>query len=437
MARRFRPFWLDALLTLLVTGVSAITLGQAAARVGYNTDEGQFIAASGYFQVLFVERRLSGPPWEPAYWTLTQPPMAHYLLGVGLWARGIQPPALNLRYREAEVNPATRARYLERETYRDERRIAEERRIDRPSQAVLEAARAPMLLLAALGVGALYVLGRVLAGPIAGLSAACLLLLTPAMQTLLPRAHAEAPLLFFSVTALLAAVLAARTAPRPAALGWGGLCGLCAGLAAASKLTGMLEVLALGTLAVGAMLAWFASGGRDRLSARTWQWAGLAAGLALLVFVAVNPFLYRDPIGRTRAMLEFRQQEMFGQVALNEAEAVDPQLMRRLALVVDRTFQDLAPISRRTGLALDVALALLGTAGLALRTARLGFPRGAFSAEAVFLVWTVVVGAGLAVNLGLDWSRYYMPTLTLAAVLAGVGVATLVGGIRRFAQAAR
>src|SRR6266508_923739 len=147
MARRFRPVWLDALLTLLVIGVSAVSLGQAAARVGYNTDEGQFIAASGYFQVLFVERRLSGPPWETAYWTLTQPPMAHYLLGAGLWARGIDPPPLNLRYREAEVNPATRARYLERETYRDERRIAEERRIDRPSQATLEAARSPMVLL--------------------------------------------------------------------------------------------------------------------------------------------------------------------------------------------------------------------------------------------------------------------------------------------------
>ena len=142
--------WLDPVLFACLLIAAVVVYVPTAARVGYNTDEGQFIAASEYFDIAFLKHELTGPNWAPNYYTLTQPMLSRFILGAGIRFAGLTPPPLDIHHREADVNPATRGRYLERETYRDERRLAEERRIDRPSNAQLQAARAPMILLSTL-----------------------------------------------------------------------------------------------------------------------------------------------------------------------------------------------------------------------------------------------------------------------------------------------
>ena len=455
----------SSLLPLAVFALTAVVLVQRAAQANYNVDEGQHIATAGYFEVVFLDRDFGGPVWEESYWTLTQPSVPRYILGAALWLSGNPIPRLDPSHRIQEVRAPDRERFWDPRTYQDERRLAAERRVERPGSSQLLAARVPMALLGAGAVALLFLVGRALGGPLAGLVASLGLLLAPLTLALVPRAHAEAPLLFFTLLGLYLGVRAAGGNPspdplpgaergdvgavrepplQPGAGEWGGgrgwpawlvpglLAGLATGLAAASKLTGLLGVAALGGFAVWALLArsWSSAG-----AARSWRWAALAAAVGLVVFVAVNPFLWPDPVGRTAAMLEFRRQELFGQRALNAGDAVPEDLGERATLLLWRSFVGEAPLARRTGLPLDAPLAAIGAGLLAWRALRGRREGGLVGPEAFALVWIATFLVGTAPNLGLDWQRYYLPTVALGLLLVGVGAEALLRAALRRSRA--
>jgi hypothetical protein len=425
--------WLDPVLLAIVVAVAIAVYAPGASRVGYNTDEGQFIAASEYFDIAFIRHELTGPLWAPNYYLLTQPMLSRFILGAGIRFAGLIPPPVDIHHREGEVNPATRGRYLQAETYSDERRLAEERRVDRPSNAVLLAARAPMVLLTVLATGILYVLGRVLAGPLAGLVAAGIALWNPTMLTLLPRAHAEAPLYFGTLVSLLLGLLAARAAPGRASV-WLGLgCGVMAGLTISVKLTAVLLTAALLAYAALAFLVWLP--GRSLVAAVAWRWSMLAVVVSMLVMVAMNPFLYPNPVDRLQQMFAFRQQEMFGQAALSENEALAPGLDVRMPVVAERTLVDLATLRSRLSAPLDAPLVVLGLLAIGYRMTRSRSAQRLLGPEGFMVFCCVMTTLGLTWNIGIDWARYYMPLLTLSSVLTGIGAASLLHILLRTARA--
>lgn len=453
-ARRLRSSVLSpqsSIPAVLVFALAAVVLLRQAGRVGYNTDEGQFIATAQYFEFV-VDGALTGPPWEETYWTLTQPPIPRYVLGAAIRLSGNPLPRVDLNHRIDEVR--NKERYRDPRTFRDEARIAREREVARPSPAVLAAARVPMALFGAGAVALLFLIGRALGGTAAGLVASLGLLAAPLALTLLPRAHSEGPLLFFT---LLGLYLGTRTAdggrrttdhgPRATGNGrratgdgqratdhgrtmWGSalaaplLAGVATGLAAATKLPAVLGLAALGGFAVWSLAVWRWSPARATVA---WRGGALAAVFGVVVFVLVNPFLWPDPIGRSVAMLEFRRQELVGQRALNAGDAVPESLPTRALLLLERTFVTEAPLARRTGLPLDAVLAGVGTFGLGRRALRARREGGLVSREALVLVWVATFFAGTAPNLGLDWQRYYLPTVALGLLLVGVGASALLG----------
>ena len=195
---------------VLVFAVAAwLLLGQAA-RVGYNTDEGQFISTAQYFDIVFRDGQLGGAPWDETYWTLTQPPVTRYILGAAIRLSGNPVPPVDLEHRGEEARGPNRERFLDPAYYRDERRLAEARRVDRPSPAVLQAGRIPMALFGAGAAVLLFLVARTLSGLVGGLVAAAGLLAAPLALQLLPRAHAEGPLVFFTLLGLYLGVRAAR-----------------------------------------------------------------------------------------------------------------------------------------------------------------------------------------------------------------------------------
>jgi hypothetical protein len=214
----------------------------------------------------------------------------------------------------------------------------------------------------------------------------------------------------------------------------GALAGLSVGLSAGSKLTGVLAIVALGGFAAGAFgLALLnrrpslaAQVGPRGVLARSWRWSALAAIVGLAVFLAVNPFLWPDPIGRTREMLAFRQQEMFGQRTLNEELAVPEGVGTRLAFLLRRSALEEPWAARRLGVPLEAILAAIGVGVAAVRIVR-GRRDGALvGPEAVVGTWLLVLILGTAPNLGIDWDRYYLPILALGLVFAGLGAGALV-----------
>lgn len=433
MTTRWRSLAVELLLVALATGLAFAVYQANADRAGYNVDEGQNIAASRHFNAVFLDGCLGEPIWGRNYYTLTQPALTRIMIGAWIWLAHLEAPPLDLRYREAELSPSTRARYLDPRTYRDERKLAEERRVERPSAAVLRAARAPMVLLASLGIGLLYLVGRLLAGPIAGVVAVVVALANPSLLTLLPRAHGEAPLICFTLAVGLLGILAVRAVPTRRAIWLGAATGVFAGLAAAAKLTGLLVPAALGVYAALALAVWLVTRRLD--AAVAWRWSALALLISAIVFYATNPFLYPDPIGRFSEMLAFRQQELFGQRLLSENEAVANGLEHRLPLLLGRTFDDLATLRRHTTVPIEAFLAGLGLITWAARAARRGWA-GVFGSEIWMLTLGGAITLGIAANLGLDWARYYVPLLTLTPLLIGQGAVTLVAGAQALARRA-
>jgi hypothetical protein len=229
------------------------------------------------------------------------------------------------------------------------------------------------------------------------------------------------------------------------ALLWGALAGLAIGLSAGSKLTGVLALAALGGFAAGAFVLARLARRQDvadqvwprAVLERSWRWSALAAVIGLVVFLAVDPFLWPDPIGRTRAMLAFRQQEMFGQRTLNEELAVPEGIGTRLVFLLRRSALEEPWAARRYGVPLEGALATIGIGVAVARIVR-GRRDGALvGPEATVGTWLLVMILGTAPNLGIDWDRYYLPIVAVGLVFAGMGTVALVGVARRIVNRRR
>jgi hypothetical protein len=428
---------------MLVFAASFGVFYERAARVGYNTDEGQAIWPSQYFQFVFLEGRLAGPVWEPNYWVLTQTPVYRYVIGAGIWLGGAASQDLDLDHRRDEVSGPDRSKYLDPATYRDERKLAEQRRVPRPSPEALWAARVPMVLMGAATAVMLYLVAAELSGVIGGLVAASAFMAAPFVLTLLPRAHTEAPFLFFLLLGLWFSIKATRSSRRMVL--YGVLAGVSVGLSAGSKLTGVLALAALvgfaGVAFVLALLArrssFVTEFGAPRACAAAWRWSALAAVVGLVVFVAVDPFLWPNPVERIGMMLQFRQQEMFGQRTLNEELAVPEGIVTRLVFLLSRSALDEPWAAHRLGLPVEAALTVLG-GGVALVRIVRGRRDGALvGPEAVVGTWLLTMIVGSAANLGIDWDRYYLPTVALGLIFAGVGADALVQGVLRIVSKRR
>jgi len=250
MSRRIRLIAETALL-LAVLATAGFVFGTAKAKL--DSDEAEWIGTTRYFQRYVVDHDVSAASWPDEYWTRTQPMVVRYVIGSWLWLRG---------YDLESLDPA----------YDYTRNLNVNRRAGLgPSDELLAEARIPTRALAALAVALLYLVVRVLAGPIGGLVAAVLATGSPYLQEHLIRAKAESTLMVLLLAALLAGVIAlrGRHGRRPS-LRSGIVLGVLLGLAFGAKLTAILAILAVVLWGAWACLAdWLPlSRLRDRGEAR-------------------------------------------------------------------------------------------------------------------------------------------------------------------------
>src|SRR6266540_1617568 len=76
----------EVALVLAVFAAAALLFFTAKAKI--DSDEGNWIGTTRYFETFFVERDFSREAWADGYWTRTQPMIFRYVIGGWLWLRG-------------------------------------------------------------------------------------------------------------------------------------------------------------------------------------------------------------------------------------------------------------------------------------------------------------------------------------------------------------
>jgi 4-amino-4-deoxy-L-arabinose transferase-like glycosyltransferase len=392
----------EIVLVLALAVVAALSIGRAPAKQA--GDEANWLGTARFFLVLFVRHDTSAESWPDSYWTRTQPMIPRYIMGGWLWARGLD-------YEGLDPNYDHRRKWFSN--------VAEGKA---PSEMILTEARIPMRGLTVVAALLLYGVVRVMAGPLGGAAASLLFSGSPYLALHMVRAMGEPPFLACLLATMLVMLLAIkRGGGRGPGWGWGVVAGVLLGLAFASKLTAIIAIVAIVLWGTWALLSGTVArilplpprlsteGGR-----RSLLWALLVIGVGLLTFVATNPFLYRDPVGRTLLLFQDRQTEMHAQADADPERAVtslseSARLVWRDSLIED-TWAD-----SRLHRPMDAVLAVIGLVWLALRAVR-------HRAEMLLLLWVVGFFGGVTVGLGYVLDHYFVPTATMGLILTGLTV---------------
>jgi hypothetical protein len=372
-----------------------------SAKAKIDSDEGNWIGTTRYFETFFVERDFSQEAWADGYWTRTQPMIFRYVIGSWLWLRGHNLDVQNPNYDYSKTAQANRRLGLA------------------PADNVLDDARLPARLMAALAVTALYLVVRVLAGPVGGLAAAISAMGSPYLEENLIRAKAESTLMFFLLTALLLAILSVWRPRSPwSAARWGIATGIFLGLAFGTKLTVVLALIAVTIWGVGTcLLAWRR---KELAASKPWVWPLAVLLTVAVVFIGSNPFTWPNPVGRSWLLFENRRDEMAQQQIDVPSRAVHG-LDRRISLVWERSVWNDAFSPSRLSLPLEAVLTLVGAVWLAVRAVTLK-DVGRRRAEIMVLLWLALLWAGVSAGLGFLLQHYFVPTAVIATLLSGLAV---------------
>ncbi len=293
-----------------------------------------------------------------------------------------------------------------------------------PSERLLILARLTSALCLALSILIVYACGQRCGGEWAGVGAALVYTLMPAVLLNGRRAMHEGSFLLGISLVILATliVLARQGEGRRLWRAWLYL-GMAGGFALATKHTAALLLMT-----VYPLLVW---GGR-RTIWRTLVQVGAAAGITVVIFFALNPTWWDDPIRAAQTVLTRRDELMRGQVA---AFGGFQDGLERLTALVGQPFGgaqyfEIAegwrdwlaePIQRYEGVLLGGLGMGLGGGMILLGVGVFGVIRVRF-AGALALLW---IAAGTAILLlatnPLAWQRYYLPLSVPYALLIGVG----------------
>jgi len=412
---------LDGGLALTVFAVACWQFLGAVDDRPMHRDEARWIHRAVYVREL---RDPLGPYWDEESWiarggTLderyrlrAQPPLGSYVMGLGFLLQGESLPDIGFWNMDRD----------------DAWNVAQG---NQPSAKQIQTGRRTSAIVGALTVLVVYLIGRKLTNHLGGAVGALVLAFHPLMIYVATFAGSDAVLGFTIALAALAAIRLGDRPTWPRAL----LLGVSLGLGAATKLSPLAVVAPLallGALALG--WSWWmrrhaAASPSEGASRR--HGGSLQPGLALLslpliaplTLVASYPYLWRDPVGHTRHLIDYREWGMDVQGAAWPQIAVDSRLeaLRRVGIRLGEDFTAitrLGDILGRTWYApgLELALAVAGLLVLLAIVIR----DGPWSAPALGAAVMVSEAAVTVYGLRVDWARYHLPMLLLAVV--GIGV---------------
>src|SRR5919112_3490572 len=397
----------DALLAGVVFLVALWVNLSAVPMTEFHRDEARWVHRARFLEEF---RNPTGEFWQESELMIGQPPLGSYLMGLGLTLQG----------RDLDTNGFYNFNFGP-----DWNR----RHGNMPDEEDLAAARRTNSVVGALIAVSVYLIARGLSNAVAGIAAAALLVPHPLSIYLSSLAGSDALVtLLVALAALVAMMLANRpTWPRAIVLG------VLLGLGGSAKLSPL--ALAIVPAAAGMVLVihgWHGSGAGARHDGRLGWRLLVQPPLAAATFVATFPYLWPDPVGRTRALLEFRAIEMYNQGVLWSELNVDGpvdalgRIGNWLGDIDSVTGQLVEVIASSFGVSwkpmeLDLVLAIIGALILLALTIQRGL--GSRWAMAALVLGGQV--ALIVVGMRADYSRYLLPVLTATAVCGGLVAGTV------------
>lgn len=414
-SRPFLRLRLALLLPVLLFGFSLYqNLGNMDV-VDFHRDEARWINRAYFLEDL---AHPFSDTWADYYTTRGQPPLGNYLMGLGLLLQG----------RDLDTNRVWDFSYDEAwNTYVGAN----------PEPADLAAVRRTNGVIGALVVVCVYLLASKLTNRFGGFAAGLFLSLHPLHLRLSSQALSDELL---ALTLILSFLAAYRFARKPT-LGSGLFLGMLLGLGGAAKLSPLLLSLPLaawgGLWLLLQLRSWGIAG---------WAWPRARFGwllvtqplIAFATFVAVNPFLWPDPIRRTWDLFNFRKSEMDGQSSAWPIAGVDGPLAaldrtgRRFnkdystSLRIQDWIADTFTVTFRH-VSLDVILIAAGAVLLTAIVVR----NGLFSPAALAAFLMAAECGVVFVGMGVDFYRYFLPLLVVGSVCVGVAIGSLYGAVQR------
>lgn len=407
-----RKFELVAIIFLLLTiFISRIEF------VSFHPDESSWIATSYYYEA-FMNGEILSPVWNEQYFTLNQPPVTRYLIGLGRRIGGYQLFQLNSPWnffanQETNINLG-----------------------NMPNSDLLWWSRLPMAILSVLSLLILFFLVKKVAGRTAGYILLLLLVINSSLLEMLLRAMGEAPLLASVVLAAYAGYQAlkhwehiAMSRDRQSRIYlrsffWLVMLGIFSGIASSSKLNGMATTLA--GLGICALLPCIR--GKNIINSERITFAITSAVFIVLavgiVFISLNPYLYPDPLVRTRKMVEFRLTEIHKQTKNLPDDRISG-IDERLRVIPFQILQRHASF-RFTG-AWVINIIFFSIGALYLLNNSLLWIRGKtnkYSSVIVMLFMLTVASPALLTPL--NWERYFLLPIVFSTLCISIGIATAI-----------
>lgn len=415
-----------AVMAALMVAMFALSFGLSNAHIvdsSFHPDESRWVNRARYISNL---RDPLGDEWSDKYLIRGQPPLGSYVIGLGLLLQG-RDTDTNLPWvftRDTAWNIAYGSM---------------------PSWDDLEAARRTNAVVGALAVALLCLALMRTVGPVGAVVGAGYLAVNP-LHTYLSSTALSDETLALLMAAM--ALLMTWYADRPT---WGKTIGLAAlfGLGASVKLSPLILAVGFAGLAlllvsdrllvrlpvVGRSWERFIGADGETRQRVGWMWLSLPL-MTFAFFVLSYPYLWSNPIGRTRDLFEFRNFEMKNQARIWADRAVETRfdaLVRIWRSVnssyssTDWGFQQIEQATGRdfSGHGLDMWLVVAATVGLGVLVLRFGVMSRVGLATLVLGMQFALIVGGLRV----DFERYYLPPIVFFAFLTGVGAGGAVMGL--------
>jgi len=411
-------------------------------QAAFHPDEAHKISES-YFFDLILNRDVANPRWQDDFYARTNPPVGKYIMGAWLMLRG---------------------HHFDSSGLQDEF----ERLWQRPDK-LLKAVPSPVLYsgrLLSMIFGVMcclltYALGRWAGGVATGVLSWVLLLFHPLFKDFCRLAMTDMILLTFmtmivvvSITCMKLATAMSDSRQRPSKWQWLGaaftcgalLPGIIIALAAGTKLNGALSgILFLIVAFIGFVMQRMMKEGRQLNGPPAGLFfcmAVLGAVLSVLFFIALNPYLYGNPVDKLMELSAVYKDWMQKQMI----SPGEPLFLWQQKVAAMGYYHFIQPFFFLPGWrsffqsAPGLFFFMTGVVVMIWRMVKSLTLGQVPETESVLLAWLVVYGVGITAWIPVAWPRYFLPLCPMAALYTALGLTALCASagrcIRRYRSGA-